>query len=134
MPLEDNLSPVLNLKVVCFERSCILCFFCGCYCFGCHSTSVVNTYHCAIAIIVIVVNVAVVIVVGNFVGDVGGNVIGNGFDNVVGSVFAVVVNVVHNVFFSGVDSLSKGRQEANFAPGEFKIIMIIMFYQLCDSF
>ena len=36
--------------------------------------------------------------------------------------------------FSGVDSLSKGRQEANFAPGEFKIIMIIMFYQLGDSF
>ena len=80
--------------------------------------------------------VAVVIFVGNFVGDVGGNVIGNVIDNVVGSVVAVVVNVVlFTMFvFSGVDSLSKGRQEANFAPGEFKIIMIIMFCQLGDSF
>ena len=30
--------------------------------------------------------------------------------------------------------MSKGRQEANFAPGELKIIMIIMFYQLGDFF
>ena len=30
--------------------------------------------------------------------------------------------------------MSKGRQEANFAPGELKIIMIIIFYQLGDFF
>ena len=68
-------------------------FFCGCYCFGCHSTSVVNTYHCAIAIIVIVVNVAVVIVVGNFVGDVGGNVIDN-----VGAVLLQLLSMLFTMF------------------------------------
>ena len=51
---------------------------------------------------------------------------------------AVLLQLLSMLFtmfvFSGVDSLSKGRQEANFAPGEFKIIMIIMFYQLNDSF
>ena len=71
-----------------------------------------------VAVVVVFVSVTVVVFVVNVVVSV--------------TVVVLVCNVF--VFFSGVDSLSKGRQEANFAPGEFKIIMIIMFYQLGDSF